>query len=131
MIGKGRDSDGIIRRIEFNFGDNTSQNVDITNGETNRDTISSVTHTYNYSGEYTASVRVKDNSGQNNEWSSVPESCKVRISVQGQVLGTTSYTPPTSLPKSGISEWLTVGFAAFTSIGTGLKFWSKKLRDIR
>ncbi|MEK7166504.1 MAG: PKD domain-containing protein [Patescibacteria group bacterium] len=108
LMGKGRDLDGIIKRMEFNFGDGDSQVVDIDNGETNRDTLRTISHTYKKTGTYVASIRVKDNSGQENEWSATPESCKVKIDVQGTVLGTNPVQPlvtqkVTELPKSGIS----------------------------
>ncbi len=128
LMGKGRDRDGIIKRMEINFGDDKTQSIDINNGETNRETSISVSHICTQPGEYNASLRVKDNSGQGNEWSSTPDSCKVHISVQGQVLGAVSI--PKNLPKSGISEWLTLGYVIAGSLGIGLKLWAKKLKNI-
>lgn len=116
--GKGRDADGIIRRMEYNFGDGETKAVDIGNSGTNQDTLSSLSHTYKNPGTYNATLRVKDNSGQANEWSSIPESCKVKIEVQGNVLAdtqstsalTTTVAAPAVLPKAGVSEWLTISY---------------------
>lgn len=124
--GKGRDTDGQIRQMEFNFGDGGSSTIDVSGG-TNSDTVITQAHTYTTSGTYTASLRVKDNSGQGNEWSSTPESCKVKIEVQGQVLGTTT---PTTLPKAGVSELLGLEYIIGTIGGVGLKIAARRLRQI-
>ena len=127
FIGKGRDGDGIIRQIEFTFGDGNSQTVDATSGETNRETTSSVTHTYNSSGTYWATVRTKDNSGTSNQWSTTPESCKQQIQVTGEVLGSTT---PLALPKAGVSELFTAGYILGALGGTTLKLLARKLSEI-
>jgi hypothetical protein len=127
LLGKGRDSDGIIKRMEFDFGDGQQQGVD-TNGETNRESMVLVSHTYQNPGVYYATLRVKDNSGQSNEWSPAVEGCKVKIEVQGQILGASTQT--TQLPKAGVTEVVTVG-SLFAGIGgVGLQIFSRKLRQV-
>lgn len=127
FIAKGRDHDGIIKRIDFNFGDGQSQGID-TNGATNADTLASLSHTYASAGTYIASIRVKDNSGQSNEWSTTPESCKVKIEVQGEVL--TAATVPTALPKAGANTLLTLSYLLSAVSGTALKAFSQKLKKV-
>lgn len=122
LIGKGRDLDGNIKRMEFNFGDGDSREID-TDGETNKDTLYTLTHTYKKSGTYFASLRVKDNSGQANEWSTTPESCKVKITVEGQVLGAVATT---TLPKAGAETGWLMGFVLSGLTGTWLKLLARK-----
>lgn len=129
FIGKSRDLDGIIRQMEFNFGEGASQIVDVS-GETNRETLATVSHLYRQAGIFNASLRVKDNSGQSNEWSTTPESCKVRIDVQGTVLGGTTTTTVTQLPKAGVSEGMTLGYLTSGIVGWGLMKLAKKLREL-
>lgn len=123
FVGKGRDLDGKIKRMEFNFGDGTSENKDL-DGETNKDTEVGLSHVYKDPGTYVASVRVKDNSGQSNEWSSTPESCKVTIKVEGQVLGTTSTV--TTLPKAGVSELFNGLWLGLAGSGLWIKRWARR-----
>ncbi len=125
FLGKGRDTDGIVRRMNFDFGDSQSQEIDVI-GETNKDTTSSVSHTYRSPGTYYASLRVKDNSGQGNEWSSTPDSCKVKIEIQGVVLAATT----TQLPKAGANTALTVFYILSFGIGIGLKLLSHKFHAV-
>lgn len=129
FIGKGRDLDGIIRQMEFNLGEGASQIVDVS-GETNRETIATVSHLYRQAGTFNASLRVKDNSGQGNEWSATPETCKVTINVQGTVLGSTTTTTVTQLPKAGVNEGMTLGYLTSGIVGWGLMKLAKKLREL-
>jgi PKD repeat protein len=132
IVGKGRDPDGIIREMDFDFGDGTSD-IRSVSGETNKDMQTTISHTFTEPGTYTATLRVKDNSGQANEWSSIPDSCKVTIKVEGEVLGgaeTVSVTPEKGtevsvLPKSGTSELLSLGYLVSGLGGIWLK--KKKL----
>ncbi|MBI4058135.1 PKD domain-containing protein [Candidatus Gottesmanbacteria bacterium] len=125
FIGNGRDLDGRITKLEFNFGDSASQTVDV-EGETNKDTIVTVNHTYTLPGIYQATLRVRDNSGKGNEWSLTPESCKVKIDVQGQILGGTTVT---SLPKAGTSLLYGVWYTASALMGIAFKRLSGKIRQ--
>ncbi len=139
FTGKGRDPDGIIRRMDLNFGDGETKTVDIPNAGTNQDTLSVITHTYRSPGTFNATLRVKDNSGQANEWSTIPESCKVKIEAQGNVLAgaqttgipttpTTLSVSPTILPKAGVSEWLTVSYFISGFGGMMIKFIERTSR---
>jgi PKD repeat protein len=128
FIGKGRDLDGIIRQMELNFGDGQHQTSDVANGPTNQDTSMSTSYTYTQPGTYIATLRVKDNSGQGNEWSSTPESCKVKIEVQGVILAaaattTNTTTTATELPKSGVSDtWFLVSSVVSGGLGLLIKW---------
>ncbi len=124
FTGKGRDMDGIIKEMHFNFGDGASDSRSV-EGETNKDTEVTLSHVYKNPGIYTASLRVKDNSGQDNEWSNTPESCKVTIKVEGEVMAAetapTSPPPAKVMPATGGSELVTLAYLASGGLGLWLR----------
>lgn len=81
FTGSGVDQDGKITAFEFSFGDGEAKTVE---KDVEGPTSHSVDHTYSSSGIYWASVRVRDN---NNAWSEIPESCKVKIEVKEMNVG--------------------------------------------
>lgn len=76
FTGSGVDQDGKITAFEFSFGDGEAKTVE---KDVEGPASHSIDHTYSSSGIYWASVRVRDN---NNAWSEIPESCKVKIEVK-------------------------------------------------
>lgn len=73
FIGSGTDLDGEITRFEFIYGDGNVQRIDKKVGSTGSVQIS---HTFKNKGEYSALLRVQDNSGA---WSTLSDLCRVTI----------------------------------------------------
>ena len=101
FTGNAHDPDGKITAFEFTFGNGYDKTVE-------KDAEGSASHSLNYTypeaGIYWASLRVRDN---NDVWSEVPESCKVKIELdeldQSPVGGPVSTTPPDSLPVTSLA----------------------------
>ena len=136
FTGRGRDTDGKINEMEFTFGDGGRQLIDIKNAQVGKEADATVTHTYKKTGSFTATLRVKDNSGSENRWSSTPVACSITVTSGGDVGGTAIITtaaqlaPPAELPKAGVSQLFTLAYMVSGIGGIGLKTFSKILRDL-
>ena len=93
FTGSGIDQDGKITAFEFSFGDGEAKIVE---KDAEESASHSLDHTYSFPGTYWASVRLRDN---NNVWSEIPESCKVKIEVKELTVGLGGEeTTPTPTP---------------------------------
>lgn len=142
FVGTGQDSDGPIKKMEFDYGDGKPQTIEKDVG--NRGSIE-IDHTYTLSGTFVASLRVADNQGA---WSSPNDNCRVEIDPSG---GPTVSPRPTSTPTAkggtgptttkvptaspiptavepnvpvsgGIGQTMLVGLSGLLVIGLGLLF---------
>ncbi|MBL7159792.1 PKD domain-containing protein [Candidatus Microgenomates bacterium] len=98
FTGNGHDPDGKITAFEFTFGNGYDQTVE-------KDVEGSASHSLNYTypeaGVYWASLRIRDN---NDIWSEVPESCKVKIELDGPAVGGSAPTiTPEALPVTSLA----------------------------
>ncbi|MBI2036463.1 PKD domain-containing protein [Candidatus Microgenomates bacterium] len=116
FTGTGRDSDGQVIAFEFTFGDSARQTI---NKDVGSNGSASTSHVYETGGNYTAALRVRDNSSNFSEASAL---CKVTVSVSAaasasgsanllaQPTKTPTPTPtPVTLPQAGI-EGPMIGF---------------------
>ncbi|OGM19478.1 hypothetical protein A2685_00710 [Candidatus Woesebacteria bacterium RIFCSPHIGHO2_01_FULL_37_10] len=94
FTGSGFDKNGPILEYEFNFGDASGGQSQVW-----KQKESEAAHRYDSSGEFIASLKVKDQGGT---WRDGNDDCKVRIKVnsQPQVLGKAT---PEKLPEAGAS----------------------------
>lgn len=98
FTGSGSDFDGKIMAFEFNFGDGQKEVAEKDVGGSGSHSLS---HTFSQPGIFQASLRVRDNNG---EFSETEESCKARITVEGEVLGVEAVSIQ---PKTGVATpWL-------------------------
>lgn len=102
LNGSGNDSDGLISKATFNFGDGTVQ--DVTTGMDLGTVNPQLSHTYSSGGSFSSSVVFTDNTG------SLSNSCSQLITVVASS-GSATITPtsaissaPTSTPTPTIAE---------------------------
>lgn len=92
LTGNGVDLDGKITAFEFMFGDGETKIVE-------KDVEGPASHSLEHpypAGSYWASLRIKDN---NNVWSEIPESCKVKIEVEESAVGGQESSPTPGGPS--------------------------------
>lgn len=105
--GSGYDSEGDIREYEFDFGD----------GGKVTQTDSRVEHIYQKSGDYWASLRVKDTK---DEWKDGSHQCKqeIRVGRKPEVLA--AEAPPVQ-PAAGANTAITLGLIVTGLLGAFLR----------
>lgn len=96
LQGSGSDSDGLVTKATFNFGDGEAQ--DVTEGLNLNSVDPQISHTYQNAGSFNASVVFTDNGG------AVSQSCLQQINVsqaiaQGPTGGEQPTTQPTETPR--------------------------------
>jgi hypothetical protein len=102
LTANGRDSDGTISKVTFNFGDGPVQDVTQSGGIGTNTVSTPLAHTYNNAGTYQASVVLIDNAGAISSGT-----CTQTITVSAATAngggGTTGGTggTPTQLPATG------------------------------
>lgn len=89
FIGTGEDSDGPVKKFEFDWGDGKTQTIEKDVGS--RGTVE-IDHTYTLSGTFISTLRIQDNNGA---WSSPSDDCSASIEPSG---GPTVSPRPTSTP---------------------------------
>lgn len=94
----GSDSDGTISKVSFNFGEGDVQDVTSGGGIGTESINANLSHTYNNSGNFTASAVLTDDNGGVSDSSS----CTVSVSISGGDQIATTATP-TPLPDTGPS----------------------------
>jgi PKD repeat protein len=92
LTGSGSDSDGLISKASFDFGDGQAQ--DVTDGLNLSSVTPQISHTYQNAGAFNATVTFTDNGG------SVSNSCTevVTVSAPQQTTGPTA-PPATDTPR--------------------------------
>ena len=100
FTGTGEDTDGSIQEYEFNFGDTSNGQNQLT-----RTTSNQASHTYNNAGTFIASLLVKDSRG--NWVGGNGDDCKVQLTSHNQPTVLAAETPKT-LPKTGAEAALVI-----------------------
>lgn len=110
LSGTGTDSDGLVAKATFNFGDGTVQ--DVTTGMNLASVTTELSHTYTTGGNFSSSLVFTDNSG------GISNSCSQLVTITG---GTDSATmTPTSGIAATETPTSTPTIAASGSIGMSL-----------
>lgn len=110
LSGTGTDSDGLVAKATFNFGDGTVQ--DVTTGMNLASVTTELSHTYTSGGNFSSSLVFTDNSG------GISNSCSQLVTITG---GTDSATmTPTSGIAATDTPTSTPTIAASGSIGMSL-----------
>lgn len=92
LTATGRDTDGIVSKATFNFGDGSQQ--DVTTGLGTASVSAQLAHTYNSGGNFTSTAVFTDNSG------AVSATCSQVIAVSGAI----ATIPPTATPTVEIGS---------------------------
>lgn len=92
LTATGRDTDGIVSKATFNFGDGSQQ--DVTTGLGTASVSAQLAHTYNSGGNFTSTAVFTDNSG------AVSATCSQVIAVSGAI----ATIPPTATPTIEIGS---------------------------
>lgn len=110
LSGTGNDSDGLVAKATFNFGDGTVQ--DVTTGMNLASVTTELSHTYTSGGNFSSSLVFTDNSG------GISNSCSQLVTITG---GTDSATmTPTSGIAATDTPTSTPTIAASGSVGMSL-----------
>ncbi len=113
FIGSATDTDGEISLYEFIYGDGNVQRIERKSGSSGSVQIG---HTYKSAGEYSALLRVRDNSGNVSQLSDI---CRVGMTVddgKSKILGTA--VSPTLPPIGGPGDESSSGSGSITSTPT-------------
>lgn len=104
FTGGGEDKDGKVATFEFSFGDGSEQVIEKKTATARSIETQDISHTYTKAGNYTASLKVKDENGAS---SPLSESCQVIIAVGGPLGAPGESTPEateTAIPLPEVPE---------------------------
>lgn len=107
----GEDSDGTIKKVSFNFGEGSVEDVTTGGGIGTATVSASMAHTYNSGGDFTASTVLTDNDDKSSE----DETCSITMTIAGEQAEVSGTVTP--LPETGPRETI-VGLGAIGGILT-------------
>lgn len=97
---RGTDSDGTVSKITFSYGDGQVENVTAAGGIGTNTVASSISHTYQNAGTYSASAVLTDNNGGVSS-GTCGQTITVNVAVAGTSSSGSTTTTDASLPATG------------------------------